>query len=410
MRGEVLISTPSTAPRIPLLPTGPEADLLCRAALWPTRGLDLTAAMIEGADRPSLLTLALNHRLLPPLFGAIASSGLAGSWPELQVAQRRAGIRALRHAAVTLDLLDLLEKAGCRALVLKGQALSMHLYGQADLRMSSDIDFLIDPLAMRQAHDVMLENGYTPAYRASVETLHLVNKDQVYTSNNIRIELHWRLFDNKHFLPWPFEDLWSNRSFVKLMAGREVPTLPRDRHIFYQTLHGLRHGWKRFRWLVDAAIPLQNEEDTESLLALARTHNFVPSILHAAKLSHDLLGVASPVPLQGTRQQYAKADAIEQHIRRLTALHHASHRGGLAAWFKQRLIEKRLDLTLCPNFQSTLIEIKQYFIGIGDLIDTKLPKRLFFLYPFIRPFLFTRRIFLRKHNRTGAAHKTPPLR
>ncbi|KJV09966.1 hypothetical protein VZ95_08070 [Elstera litoralis] len=267
-----------------MLPIGPEADLLRRAALWPSGKIEITADQIDTLDRRLLLELAHEHRLLPPLFGAIEASGLAALWPELRAAQQRESMRALHQAAVTLRLLDRFEQAGCRALVLKGQALSAQLYGRADVRMSSDIDFLIDPAMMSRAHEIIVESGFKPFFPVSVENLSFVNKDQAYFSGKIMIELHWRLFDNQAFLPWSFEYLWSNRSFVSLMESKKVPTLPRDQHIFYHTLHGLRHGWQRLRWLVDLTIPFQNENDMKNLFSLAKEYNFVPAFLHTSIL------------------------------------------------------------------------------------------------------------------------------
>lgn len=57
----------------------------------------------------------------------------------------------------------------------------------------------------------------------------------------------------------------------------------------------------------------------------------------------------------------------------------------LATWAKQRFHEKLLDLLICPSVKGLLIEIKHYFIGIGDVIDAKLPKQLRWAYIAIRP-------------------------
>lgn len=372
--------------------------MLRRAALWPHRPPALTADMLDGIDRPALIKLAQTHRMLPLLSGAIIAAGLGDLWPELQVAQRRTSIRALAQAAMTIRLLEALAAADCRALVLKGQALSLQIYQRTDLRMSSDIDFLIDPAMAQQAHDVMIETGFTPQYPVPVEKLAFVNKDQIYIRDGMRVEIHWRLFDNQAFLPWTFDELWQSRAFVPLMQSRDVPTLARDFHLLYQALHGLRHGWKRCRWLVDLAIPLHSEQDMKTLFALADRYNFVPALIHIVGLVESFLQAPLPPPPVVPRRHAIRADLIDQQIARLNRIVTLPESGNLSQWAKQRFHEKILDLLICPNFKSFLIEMKQYFIGIGDLIDANLPKRFLWLYILARPFLFIRRLFIRKRS------------
>lgn len=394
----MLNTAAATETRIPVLPSSPEGELLRRVALWPLRKPVLTREMLDGIDRPAMIKLAAKHRLLPPFSWAVAASGLMDLWPELQTVQRRTSMRALRQAAATIGLLDLFEKAGCRALVLKGQALSMQIYDRTDMRMSSDVDFLVDPAMMVKAHEIMIETGFTPSYPVSVETLAFVNKDQIYTLNKLRVELHWRLFDNQAFLPWSFDYLWSKRASVLLMETKQVPTLPREHHIFYQMLHGLRHGWRRGRWLADLAIPLQTETDRTTLFALAEQYHFTSLLIHTAHLAQDVFEVDLPVPVQATWKQRLIGALVNRQIRRLVEFPMASDDHDLTTWAKQRFHEKILDLLACPSFKCLLIEIKQYFIGIGDVIDAKLPKHLMWVYILIRPFLLVRRMLLRKRS------------
>ncbi len=393
---------PSPKPLIALLPVGPEADLLRKVALWPSRTVEVTAAQIDNLDRPLLLELAHEHRLLPLLSGAIASSGLSALWPELQAAQQRESMRALHQAAITLSLLDQFEKAGCRALVLKGQALSMQLYDRADLRMSSDIDFLVDPAMISKAHDILVENGYRPLYPVPIETLSFVNKDQSYFSGKFMIELHWRLFDNMAFLPWSFDNLWYNRDFVRLMQSKEVPTLSRDEHIFYDNLHGLRHGWQRLRWLIDLAIPFQNENDRENLFLLAKTYNFIPAILHTSILLKDFFEISPRIEFNASINQFNSAKRIYSHVRNLAKIRNAKNYNRFWAWAGKRISETYIDIILSPNRESLFFELKKLLISRADLIDMNLSKKFIWIYILIRPILLMRRAFIRYRNRNSS--------
>jgi hypothetical protein len=391
----------SPKPLIPLLPIGPEADLLRRAALWPAKTIPFAADEIDALDRPVLLELAQEHRLLPALFGAIEASGLGPHWPELHAAQQRESMRALHQAATTLRLLDLFEQAGCRALVLKGQALSAQLYGRADVRMSSDIDFLIDPMMMSKAHDIIIESGFKPLYPVPVGNLSFVNKDQAYFSGKTMIELHWRLFDNQAFLPWSFDYLWSNRSFVSLMQSKKVPTLPRGQHIFYHTLHGLRHGWQRLRWLVDLAIPFQNKNDMEDLILLAKDYNFFPALLHTSMILHEFFNISPGTEIKTSKKQYKSAKRIHTQVEILARIRNEKKYNKFTMWIGKRVSETRIDIMLSPNNESIIFEIKKLLISRADLMDVKLPKKMLWLHIFIRPFLLMRRVFFRYWNRNS---------
>ncbi len=391
----------SSKPRIPLLPIGPEADLLRRAALWPGKTIPFSADEIDSLNRPLLLELAHEHRLLPALFGAIEASGLGPHWPEVHAAQQRESMRALHQAAITLRLLDLFEQAGCRALVLKGQALSAQLYGRADLRMSSDIDFLIDPMMMSKAHDVIIESGFKPLYPVPVGNLSFVNKDQAYFSGKIMIELHWRLFDNQAFLPWSFDYLWSNRSFVSLMQSKKVPTLPRSEHIFYHTLHGLRHGWQRLRWLVDLAIPFQNKNDMENLFLISNEYNFIPAIIHTTTILHEFFNISPGTEIKASKKQYRCAARINSQVEILARIRNEKKYTKFTMWIGKRVSETRIDIMLSPNNEALFFELKKLLISRADLMDVKLPNKLLWLHIFIRPFLLMRRVLLRYRNRNS---------
>lgn len=232
---------------IPLLPPGPEAALIRLAACWPASPPPaILTDLIAAVDEAKLLEMAIEHRLVPPLGRMLTAGGLVPP-PALRDAERKAALRSLRQTAMTLALLKRLEEVGCRALVLKGQALSMQLYSRQDIRTSNDIDLMIDPSKAVAAHQVMIAEGFVPRYPVPIDQLSLTTKDQIYEGATGLIELHWRLFDNSALLPWDFETLWADRELVTLTGDWQVPTLRRDRHLLYQTLHGLLHGWTRLR-------------------------------------------------------------------------------------------------------------------------------------------------------------------
>lgn len=389
--------------RIPLLLPGPEAALIRQAALWPAPPAEGVADLVVAADGKRLLDMAAEHRLLPPLGKVLRASGLAPS-PALRAAEQQAAMRGLRQTATTLTLLGRLEKAGCRALVLKGQALSMQLYGQHDMRVSSDIDLLIDPREAVAAHRIMIDDGFTPLFPVPVDQLPLTTKDQIYVGPAGMVELHWRLFTNPALLPWDFEQVWADRALVGLSANGMVPTLRRDRHVLYQAVHGLLHGWARLRWLADMVVPLQRVDDMEPILDLAERHRLVPVMVHTMLLARDMLGVEPPMPVPGTPRHHAVARSIDRRVASLARTRNTAGYESFGGWFRRRLAEKYLALLICPDGKAVRAELLSNLVGVGDLIDVRLPRRLTWLYLPLRPLLLLRRMLARA---IGAKRKIP---
>lgn len=378
-----------------LLPPGPEAALIRLAACWPASPApSLLADLMATVDGGKLLEMALEHRLVPPLVRMLTAGGLTLP-PALRDAEREAAMRGLRQTATTLALLKRLEEVGCRTLVLKGQALSVQLYGRQDIRTSNDIDLMIDPSKAVAAHQVMIAEGFVPRYPVPIDQLSLTTKDQIYDGATGLVELHWRLFDNSALLPWDFETLWADRELVTLSGDWQVPTLRRDRHLLYQTLHGLLHGWTRLRWLADLAVPLQRIDDMERVIDLAGHSRMIPVIVHAMGLARDLLGVEPAIPIAVTPHQNAIARSIDRQVASLARTRNTVGYEVFGGWFRRRLAEKRLILLVCPDGKAIWGELHSSLIGVGDLIDVRLPRSLTWLYVLLRPLLLLRRMLAR---------------
>ena len=75
-------------------------------------------------------------------------------------------VNAFRNILLQEELLHTLEVlggAGLPVIPLKGVALAASLYGDAALRMSSDLDILVPPDAVARAFDLLLADAYGPA-------------------------------------------------------------------------------------------------------------------------------------------------------------------------------------------------------------------------------------------------------
>lgn len=135
------------------------------------------------------------HRLLPLALAHARHAGrelgplVEGMWNALMATGQR---NAQLNSASLGRILPALAARGCRALLLKGVALGSWLYPAPELRLSSDIDLLIDANRRLDAHAALTEvglqsDGYSHHDHASNQaTYH-------DPESNRQIDLHWAL-------------------------------------------------------------------------------------------------------------------------------------------------------------------------------------------------------------------------
>lgn len=390
---DAITAQPAAPRRLPMLPPGPESDYLCARLLAPQ------AAVLPDArhlDPDRLRALARSHGMLPLLGQAQAlwENAQDGSW---QAEQRRQVMRVMALAGVLLELLAAFEARGIQALALKGPALALLLQEAMTRRPCNDIDLLVDPGQAGAAAAILAERGFTAQLDIPIHTLVMVNKDCGYRRGDLYVELHWRLFDNPRLLGWSFEELWRSRTIVTLNE-RTIPTLSVRHYGLYLAIHGMRHGWQRLRWLLDMGLLLNNPAHQKAIREQAALDRQVPALAHTIRLAEDLLGRGA-APASEWPEGW-RARAIDRAVENLSTIltRPGTTRGD---WIRRRLSEKWLDLLLCNGPRAVVAEIQLLLLGVGDVTDIRLPRRLFWLYPLLRPFLLPGRILRRGWGRRG---------
>lgn len=169
-------------------------------------------------DEAGLLAFVDRHRV-----AGLATEVLQGraANPEftsaLQARQRRAAVRALRHAAATVRVIQMLQAAGIESIPLKGAVLADQLYGDPAIRDVRDADLLLRPHHLGQADALLLESGYQrtwparlpqPESRQYQQLLeHGYHFEYTHPAEQTNIEIHWR------FPNWPdagVEAIWDS--------------------------------------------------------------------------------------------------------------------------------------------------------------------------------------------------------
>jgi hypothetical protein len=268
----------------------PERELLLALS---RRTLDggLTARARELARaRPSwprLIATARAHGVLPLVHRHVPALDAADvpvdAREELAAGARRNAARNALFARELAAVLERLRAAGIAVIALKGVALADSLYGDVNLRVSSDLDILVPRAAVGPALRALIELGYErgpgePALgRGAMERLLDSNMEYALVRPGrfpCPVELHWDFAWR-----WPgavraVEAAWAD---VRPSTFRGVPALALspEWELLYLAVPAARHRFASLKWLVDvhercAAGAL----DWDRLERMARSHGW----------------------------------------------------------------------------------------------------------------------------------------
>jgi len=262
-------------------------DFLARSTLPPLPG---------DAPREAAAGIAVAARqqgVAGVLHRALDSEGEAASpWPaevrEALARDRRTALaRGVRQLALAARVLDRLDRAGLRALPLKGAALLETLYDFEDERTMADVDLLVLDDWPR-ARALLADDGFVECGRADHAA---VLRDP---ETGAVLELHHSVTSSPGLFPLDRDGLWSR----SVPGAGQVPRLPSAEDLLVQlSLHAaFQHGlvlslaqWLDFRRLLE-----RRSLDPQRLLAAsaaARASAPLAAALEAARVV-----VQAPVP------------------------------------------------------------------------------------------------------------------
>jgi hypothetical protein len=207
--------------------------------------------------------------------------------------------RNLRSAAESFILLDASTKADIPLLFVKGLTLSALAYGDPYVKMSADVDVLIEPNAVDPAAAILTKMGYRliiPRIEANSPTLsrwHKRHKESVWhnPASGLMIELHTSLANNAALIPGI--GMSSPRQEVQIGPANSLPTLTVEDLFAYLCVHGASSAWFRLKWLADLTALLHHRgpDETERLYRSARARNAGRAPAQALLLANRLFGL-----------------------------------------------------------------------------------------------------------------------
>ncbi|WP_216909548.1 nucleotidyltransferase family protein [Synechococcus sp. CCY 0621] len=200
----------------------------------------------------------LNHladnRLLPAL-PMLEAKGLVS--PELVQLGSHTSVGHPSGNAPAADrgVLEALQRAGVRVLVLKGTLLAHTVYGSPEQRLRVDTDLLVPPEQRSAAEQVLRDLGLAPITPLSANT---IDTQELWVGDGSEgrrlIDLHWLLLNNPVFADLlGFEELWERRQPFTI-AGFTASGLGPCDALLHAALHYFVHHVGQDRpaqWLLD---------------------------------------------------------------------------------------------------------------------------------------------------------------
>ncbi len=272
---------------------------------------DPGAARVGDAD---LVAAVARHRVAEVLLPAARSLGLSAPVVEaieqlVAVGRRAATVQVLETARLS----SLLTGAGVAHLCLKGPALAVQTSGSALGRGGGDVDLLVAPESVVDAHRLLVADGWRlreanrvdPGTWAWRHVLRAFN-ELSYDGPGGTVDLHWRLDPSPVVLPG-FDEVWQRRVEVDL-AGAKVATLAPSDALAHSCLHAAKDGHRWLRSLVDvrrlvAAHGVPGDLGRAELLTLAVTRASVGLVALAPGAERQVAGVSHRTLTRALRRQ-----------------------------------------------------------------------------------------------------------
>ena len=244
------------------------------------------------------------HRLLIVFYKKVKDYGFSplSSNTRLRSGYTANKLRMLAYMAELCRIVKLLQQNNIELISLKGLMLGQLYYDDYTERTCNDLDILVKPSDLEAAYQLLLKLGYTLSetlwqtprqktlYQKTFHHYNLYNE-----TNDIQLELHWKLFTSIVDTTRIEDAVWKNLSVCQI-GGLAIPVLSSPFNFLYLCVHGSTHQWKRLFWVLDIVRIIEKEGDDFLVKAyeIALESNIQRCVLNGCQLAHILFDVNLP--------------------------------------------------------------------------------------------------------------------
>lgn len=211
---------------------------IIRAGLGAEKGVPVLSEKITDDVAGKLFSLAEKHDMSPFLAYCADKAGLGGSCARMGELcmnnQLKAVYRHERMAYETDRMSRILSDEKIKHVLLKGSVIR-HLYPEAWLRTSCDVDILVDPGDLDRAVQAFIEKLGYEVINKSDHDIGMMSK------NGTHLELHYRLSNITEVQTGDslLSDVWDQTE--RISDGEYCLRMKRDMLLYYHMFHLVKH-------------------------------------------------------------------------------------------------------------------------------------------------------------------------
>ncbi len=252
-------------------------------------------------DWERLVALAERHEVLPLLsrhVGAVPAEMVPEAVRAVLATRVRENlVRNLHLQQELLRVLAALNQATLPVMPLKGPWLGELLYGDVTLRMTGDLDLLIQPRDLDAAEQVLADLGYRRGRprEHEEESYHYTFVRDDRHALPVTVELHWDIV-RAHIARRDMAEVWSTATRGQ-WHGREIWTMSTPDLFVILCQNAAKDTFGFLKQLVDVALVIERWGATWSWAALAhtiRTTQMRTRVYLTISLTQQLLGSQIP--------------------------------------------------------------------------------------------------------------------
>ena len=345
----------------------------------------------RGIDWEHLIETAERHRVLPLLYRCLTRIYRSGiPEPVLSQLTRSFHANARRNFLRTAELLQILElfqTQGIRAIPYKGPVLSAAIYGDTSLRQFDDLDIIVPVNCVEQATSFLLSRRYKPVTEMSRETLQdVVRHDKdlslIRENDGMNVELHWGITSETDPIQVSLDFLWQDLKTFS-MCGRTVLIHAPEDLLVILCIHGAKHRWERLGWLCDVAEIIRSCQtlDWDRTIEKATALRSRRILLHGFQLATDILGAQVPPPVRRAIDGDRVMNRLSEQVKGWMASETPIPLGEKERYF-MKLRERRADRFVIAAKQARAC----LALTSRDRETLRVPERFSWTLYFVRPF------------------------
>lgn len=362
----------------------------CASVFNPAQG-DLLPELAPIVDWHKVLRLVSDHCVVALFFCGLRRHAWDCVPVKVQSQLRETtlanGAQNLRLCHELVPIYRSLEAEGIRAVPIKGPVLSVQAYGEPDLRVSWDIDILVDPRDASEARRILERQGYGFKLEvpAEFQRAHLREQGEctmVHSERRFEVELVLDVVPRYVSRPPDYERLWRTLGQVRLPGVDPLPCLAPEEHFLLCCRHAAKHRWERLLWVMDTAAFLRRRDgmDWTQVWRFATAAGECRSVLLAARLAEQLAGVAAPPQFVAGEEEHCRIAALADEM--IFSLENESSGSGTRRAYLHFHLAIRERLRDRLRYLALLALMPSY----ADWMAIRLPRPLHPLYFLLRPF------------------------